>query len=834
MRIPHFHLFGGLCLLAAMPVFALNITTDFADRGVGAGLAEGRDCRDFAVSACDVEKVVIENGVPVFIPYAACGHDADLIDHMQAAAALWEDIIEDDHDLTVHFWWVADSAPTTHIMQTDGEGRPTEAAICLPADLNWYYDPLPGNDDEFQLAPKLFRSLHPTERTESLVGEPPEILELAYNGPRESGGGVDMLTIALHEMGHAVGLAPSIASNPPVVSCTKPDPFYALPAGLVGGAAVLLKAFEFINSNTNMSDWDCGHLALGGIKACRTPEQQLACEDGDPDTPCPDSTSTLPGSQPPYTVGYCLQHQALMWFGQVSPASFRQHPDTASILAVREAADWQRIDLPRKFSLGPGQWHTAGVWLGNRVPDGGDDVFVVNQLVDADIDVFSPASARNLTVTDGNLVRVLFAQLELSGTAHVRERLPGDDDLILEPPDPGDIGILPEISRLEVDGSNLNAAAVVVGEHGRLDVGFGGVVKATRVGNAEGGVVRGMGLVRTDHLDNRGTIASNGGPMRLQTITPAGGIVLDPPAFDLDGVGFPESDQARLRALTGDLVFDGPITDPVNADIQVGAGHRLVFTRGWTQVTKFNTNQRLELLGGTVGATVEGVSTVAGRVEPQGIGRFTDPAVFTPAAVLTIDIGGLLPGAEHDQLQFQQSVELAGTLNVQLDGGFLPEPGDEFIILNHAGSSGEFFIVNGLEIAPDRQFVLHYEPTRVRLAVLPVLQADNDGGVLIGTNADEILQGGDGKDILLGRGGNDILIGGADNDILIGGNGDDDLQGGEGNDILIGGSGDDDLRGEAGDDILRGQGGMDALDGGADSDICNGGGGTDTAINCES
>jgi Ca2+-binding RTX toxin-like protein len=558
----------------------------------------------------------------------------------------------------------------------------------------------------------------------------------------------------------------------------------------------------------------------------------MACDDDDDSTICPDSTSTLPSSQPPYTVGYCLQHQSLMWFGQPSPSSFRQHPETATILAIREAAGWQHINLPHKFSLGPGQWQTPAVWLGDRAPDSGDDVFVVNQFTDTDINIFNPASARSLTVTDGNLVRILFAQLDLGGAAHVRDRLPGDDDLILAPPDPGDIGTLPEISRLEVDGSNLNAAAVHVGTHGRLDVGFNSEVRATEISNREDGVIRGMGLVRTDHLDNRGVINSNGGTLRIETITPPGGIVLDPPEFDLDGSG-PESKAVRLRALTGDLIFDGPIADFVNAEIQVGAGRRLVFSEGWTQVTAFNTDQRLEQLGGAIGATVEGASTLAGRVEPQGIGVFTDPAVLTPAVKVTIDIGGLLPGSEHDQLQFQQSIELAGTLTVQLDGGFQPEPGDEFIILTHGVRSGEFFTVNGLEIAPDRQFVLHYDPAQVRLAVLPVLQGDDDGGVVKGTNADEILIGGAGKDVLLGGGGNDILIGGPGDDVLNGGKGDDNLQGGAGDDVLIGGKGDDDLQGGADDDTLLGQAGMDQLDGGDDSDICNGGAANDAAVNCE-
>ena len=114
-----------------------------------------------------------------------------------------------------------------------------------------------------------------------------------------------------------------------------------------------------------------------------------------------------------------------------------------------------------------------GVWLGDRAPDTGDGVYVVNQLADVDIDVFNPAAAHDLTVTDGNRVGILFTTLTVTDQVNVRAQLFGADAVIPDPPDPnGDIGIPPEISRLIVDsGSELAAAGVHVGPHGRLEVG---------------------------------------------------------------------------------------------------------------------------------------------------------------------------------------------------------------------------------------------------------------------------------------------------------------------------------------------------------------------------
>ncbi|MDR5894288.1 type I secretion C-terminal target domain-containing protein, partial [Halomonas mongoliensis] len=62
---------------------------------------------------------------------------------------------------------------------------------------------------------------------------------------------------------------------------------------------------------------------------------------------------------------------------------------------------------------------------------------------------------------------------------------------------------------------------------------------------------------------------------------------------------------------------------------------------------------------------------------------------------------------------------------------------------------------------------------------------EQDGLILVGSEADNILLGGDGDDILYGGAGDDTLSGGAGDDTLIGGAGDDILTGGGGNNVFV-------------------------------------------------
>jgi Ca2+-binding RTX toxin-like protein len=93
-----------------------------------------------------------------------------------------------------------------------------------------------------------------------------------------------------------------------------------------------------------------------------------------------------------------------------------------------------------------------------------------------------------------------------------------------------------------------------------------------------------------------------------------------------------------------------------------------------------------------------------------------------------------------------------------------------------------------------------------------------------------VIFGKNGNDVLIGTLANDFIDGEAGNDILNGGAGDDFLNGEDGNDFHDGGSGNDIIDGDAGHDTLLGGDGNDFLDGEDGKDVLNGGAGNDTLI----
>lgn len=102
--------------------------------------------------------------------------------------------------------------------------------------------------------------------------------------------------------------------------------------------------------------------------------------------------------------------------------------------------------------------------------------------------------------------------------------------------------------------------------------------------------------------------------------------------------------------------------------------------------------------------------------------------------------------------------------------------------------------------------------------------------IIIGNNANNVLNGGAFADVVIGRGGNDILFGNAGNDSLNGGSGIDQLFGGSGSDYLNGDTGNDFLTGGLGRDVLIGGLGNDTFDYNAAADSLPGAANRDVII----
>src|SRR5690606_36636187 len=180
---------------------------------------------------------------------------------------------------------------------------------------------------------------------------------------------------------------------------------------------------------------------------------------------------------------------------------------------------------------------------------------------------------------------------------------------------------------------------------------------------------------------------------------------------------------------------------------------------------------------------------------------------------MTLLAGALLAGAldaNGDTLTIINLTATAGTLASSGAGQWLytPDPAYE----------GE--VVFNFRVSDGTGSVAH----SARVQVLPpdVPETPSVTGVtLIGTSADDNLEGGEHDDVIMGNAGNDALVGASGDDIIFGG---------EGNDTIIGGDGDDFLFGDDGTDTIVGAAGDDIIDAGKGDDHAFGGDGDDTFI----
>lgn len=614
-----------------------------------------------AVDPCDPEP-----------PQPTCGHTEDLAIILEAAAQHWESIFEDNHEVLMRYRWVDASDPSASVAETDANGRPIDVLLRFPASFTYFYDPTPFEDEEFFMQPRLYRTVHPAEQAEAflfnaLSDQPPEVFEASYNGleldfdqPR------DLLSYALHEMGHALGLAQTIINARPVPACTEADPWFDFDPTLTGGRDFELRAFNGSNGN------DCAHLDLGGITECKPPP-------GDQST-----TSSEPSTVPGLSIAECTAHQALLWVSEYPNSRFR--PGMADILSIALAAGWEEINLPRKYTLGDGIWDQPGIWLGNRIPDVTNDVYIVNQQ-DAPvvIDSFEPGGvARNLTITDGNVLNVFFEEFL------VEDR----------------ISLQGEGTRLSADtSSHVDTFETTIGLGAILDVPFNGFFDSFYITNF-GEIRGGDGLIDVVVLQNNGLIRGNGGLLSFTSSS------IDVP-FDLDGVG----GGSQIQALVGDLSFDGEITDEVLANIQIGPNHHITFTQGWTQQASNNALHQLEMSGGDFEATINGLSTLNGLVVINQIARFTSDVEIGEFGRIAFSVGGLDPGAGHDQLHIDGDADLNGQLIVGLEPSFDATPNDRYTLLTYGSHTSEF----ALEVLPaldgGLQFLVEYTDTQMDLLV---------------------------------------------------------------------------------------------------------------------
>jgi hypothetical protein len=133
--------------------------------------------------------------------------------------------------------------------------------------------------------------------------------------------------------------------------------------------------------------------------------------------------------------------------------------------------------------------------------------------------------------------------------------------------------------------------------------------------------------------------------------------------------------------------------------------------------------------GGTIVGNVVNEATLATGSSP---GRLRIEGNYTqaPGASWLVELGGLTPATQYDQLEITGAASLAGSLTVSNINGFVPAPGDSFRILTAGSRTGTF--ANVTLPAQPACMTTSYGAAGVTVAACPAGGVGPDGGTVSG------------------------------------------------------------------------------------------------------
>ena len=372
------------------------------------------------------------------------------------------------------------------------------------------------------------------------------------------------------------------------------------------------------------------------------------------------------------------------------------------------------------FSDNSATWDSALSWTGPFVPGPADDV------------VIDPPGA--LTVTGpGAHTTVGSLSLGGSGTGRVTLQVAGTTS--------GDLSV---------------ASAADIDTNGELQLADGRVFSSQ--GLASYGLIRGSGTLDTN-LSNRA-----GGQLRIAS------------GESLIVSGADHTNEGNIEVIDGSLEFIGPLDNVVSTGLVTGEDATLRFGGGLVNsgalALSFGTSRVFgDLINGATGSVtvagnsnatfyddvtnngtlnVAGGSTAVffgaltgngnvglgdvqalGDLAPgasPGLMAFGGDLTLGPSANLQIEIGGLTPGSEFDQLSVADTVLLDGTLDVTLIDAFEPNVGDTFNVVTATTVAGTLD-AQLPALTGGAGWIVDYQSDSVTLIVAAAGDGNGDGWV---------------------------------------------------------------------------------------------------------
>jgi len=636
------------------------------------------------------------------------------------AEDFYEDVFEDTHALTIHYWYDALGAGTRgkhdFVDESGPPWRESEANIRIATGRSWYIDPTPDNNSEFNMEQVLWRDLSGTQKSNwfNAGANIPETFEAGFNGAAVPGGAADglndMLRSVIHEVGHALGMSSSATSTKNEVN---PDGDYDFNSDFIFG-------------------------------------RSLAAEDDGTD------------------IAHLANNEALMC-GGCAQASYRALPSHTDLYAMASSLTFTKLDVPRREFYGGSNWNNAGNWSGDTVPGAFDEAYVRNPGSTVTANLSANGYCSDLFVGEGGNVDTESFQLDVVGTATVDGT---GSDILIRPSGEleataiviqNDAEILMTGGLIDADTMTVNSGTHLTAQTGAATVDVltmlnnKGTIQATANGTitftSSGGAVWdidgmiGNGVVEAisgnitfasgsmaDSFDGRMTV----GPGHVLTI--AEPWVMDIGLIELNGGTVP-SDSARLAGglltaehgrieargdarILADVSFGSSVkvNVPGAADALSLCGQTTVragatFTGDGTLVNVNGSTLTLEA-GSTVGVALDNAGTVEIGTSPGD--ATVDTFSQTSLGTLHVEINGLTAGSDYDQLLVTHTADLGGTLALTRGGGYASAYHDTMTVVAGGAVTNIFDRVTGVLQTGEPAFAVTYQLRTVRFtATLP-------------------------------------------------------------------------------------------------------------------